>query len=176
MYMLICTNIYLIFKVCSYCRYLSSIQSCCGFDSRFFEMFKAKMLEINENERHGILLIDEMAKPESIHVNSKNLNFTGLVDFGNDYLKAESFEDKANHGLVFMYQPLDNLHAAQPICVFASRGPTEGKVLSELIVKAIILLENSGAKIHGVVTDGAATNRKFWSVMGISGKKSELKS
>lgn len=74
-----------------------------------------------------------------------------------------------------MYQPLDASHAAQPICVFASKGPTQGTVLAELIVKAIVLLENSGAKIHGIVTDGAATNRKFWSVMSISGKKNELK-
>lgn len=42
------------------------------------------MLERNENERHGILLIDEMATRESIHVKSKNLTFTSLVDFGNN--------------------------------------------------------------------------------------------
>lgn len=109
------------------------------------------MLEKNENERHGILLIDEMATRESIHVKSTNLTFIGLVDFRNSDLKAKSFEDKANHGLVFMYQPLHALHAAQPISVFASRGPSEGTVLAELIVKAIVLLENSGAKIHGIV-------------------------
>lgn len=171
-----CTNIYFILKTCSYCRYLSCIESCCGFDSNFFEIFKVKMTKRNENERHGILLIDEMATRESVHVKSKNLTFTGLVDFGDNDLKAESFNDKANHGLVFMYQPLDALHAPQPICVFASRGSTQGVVLAELIIKAIILLENSGAKIHNVVTDGAATNRKFWDVMGISGKKNELKS
>lgn len=155
---------------------MSCIESCCGFDSSFFEMFKAKMVERNENERHGILLIDEMATRESVQVKSKSLTFTDLIDFGNDNLKAESFTDKANHGLVFMYQPLDALFAAQPICVFASRGPTPGIVLAELIVKAIVLLENSGAKIHGIVTDGAATNRKFWDLMGISGKKNDLRS
>lgn len=75
-----------------------------------------------------------------------------------------------------MYQPLHALHAAQPIYVFAWRGPTSGTVLAELIIKAIILLENASVKIHGIVTDGAAINRKFWSEIGISGKKSELKS
>ncbi|KYQ47745.1 hypothetical protein ALC60_13219 [Trachymyrmex zeteki] len=74
------------------------------------------MLERNENERHGILLLDKMAT-----VKSKNLTFTGLVDFGNDDLKAKSFDDKANHGLVFMYQPLDASHAAQPICVLTHK-------------------------------------------------------
>lgn len=155
---------------------MSCIKSCCGFDSSFFEMFKVKMMERNENERHGILLLDEMATRESVQVKSKSLIFTGLVDFGDENLKAENFNDKANHGLVFMYQPLDGLYAAQPICVFASRGPTKGTVLAELIIKAIVLLENSGVKIHGIVTDGASTNRKFWDEMGISGKKDKLKS
>ena len=88
-------------------RYLSCIESCCGFDSSFFEMFKTKMLDRNENERHGIILIDEMVTRESVYIKSKNLTFTGLVDFGEGDLKAESFNEKANHGLVFMYQPLN---------------------------------------------------------------------
>lgn len=138
-------------------------------------MFRDKIQERNENERHGILLIDEMATRESVQVKSNNLTFTGLVDFGDYNVKAESFDDKANHALVFMYQPLDALYASQPICVFASKGPVSGKILAELIIKAIIVLENTGVNIHGVVTDGAATNRKFWSEMGISGKKNELK-
>lgn len=172
-YILIRTNIYL-FQCLFLYRYLSCIKLCCGFD--FFELFGSKIQEINEDERHGILLIDEMATRESVHIKSSNLSVTGLVDFGNYTIKAENFDDKANYALVFMYQPLNALHAAQPICVFASRGPTSGIVLAELIIKAIILLENAGAKIHGVVSDGAATNRKFWSEMGVVGKKSELKS
>lgn len=134
------------------------------------------MQDKDEKERHGILLIDEMATRESVNVKSKTLTFSGLVDFGNDNSKGETFNDKANHGLVFMYQPLNALNAAQPISVFASRGPTEGTVLAELIVQAIVLLEKCGAKIHGIVTDGAAPNRKFWGVIGVSGKKEELKS
>jgi len=54
--------------------------------------------------------------------------------------------------------------------IFASRGPIQEKILAELIIKAIILLENSKATIYGGVT-GTATNRKFSNVMGISRKK-----
>lgn len=39
------------------------------------------------------------------------------------------------------------------------------------LLQAIALLENIGAKVHGVITDGAATNRKFWTAVGVSGKK-----
>lgn len=39
-----------------------------------------------------------------------------------------------------------------------------------MVIKAICLLENAGASVDGVVSDGASTNRKLWSELGISGK------
>lgn len=36
------------------------------------------------------------------------------------------------------------------------------------------MLENINAKVHGVITDGAATNRKFWTAVGVCGKKDNL--
>ena len=42
--------------------------------------------------------------------------------------------------------------------------------LAKLIIQAIVLLEKAGAKVHEVVTDGAATNREFRSEVGCSGK------
>uniref|UniRef100_A0A2S2NYW9 Transposable element P transposase n=1 Tax=Schizaphis graminum TaxID=13262 RepID=A0A2S2NYW9_SCHGA len=42
-------------------------------------------------------------------------------------------------------------------------------VLAQLVIKAISILENSGAKIDGIVSDGASTNRKLWIELGISG-------
>lgn len=50
-----------------------------------------------------------------------------------------------------------------------------GIVLSQLVVKAIALLENTGAKIDGVVSDGSSTNRRLWSEFGVSGKMGKLK-
>lgn len=46
--------------------------------------------------------------------------------------------------------------------------------MAQLVIKAISLLENTGVKIDGVVSDGASTNRKLWSELGISGNKNEL--
>lgn len=36
------------------------------------------------------------------------------------------------------------------------------------------MLERIDAKVHGVITDGAATNRKFWSEVGVCGKRNNL--
>jgi len=47
--------------------------------------------------------------------------------------------------------------------------------LAKLLVKCIILLEESGAVVHGFVSDGAQTNRKMWLELGIVGKKNSLK-
>jgi len=42
-------------------------------------------------------------------------------------------------------------------------------------MKAIILLEKSGAFVDGLVCDGAATNRKMWTIFGVSGIKDNVK-
>lgn len=42
-------------------------------------------------------------------------------------------------------------------------------VLAQLIIKTISILENSGAKIDFIVSDGASINRKLWVELGISG-------
>lgn len=73
-----------------------------------------------------------------------------------------------------MFQPLADTYT-QSIGVFASKGPTKGVVLAQLILKAITLVENAGAVIHGIVCDGAAPNRKFWNEMGINGKIDNVK-
>lgn len=67
-----------------------------------------------------------------------------------------------------MFQPLADSYT-QAVGVFASKGPTKGIVLAQLVIKAITLLEKAGAIIHGVISDGASTNMKLWTEMGLSG-------
>ncbi|CAI6368522.1 unnamed protein product [Macrosiphum euphorbiae] len=155
-------------------RYLSSIDTQCGFDPKFLQMFSLYMAQKEEFQRHGLLVFDEISTRESIAVNSANLTYTGLVDFGEEGEKGKTFSDKANHGLVFMFIPLEDNYA-QPVGVFASKGPTKGVVLTQLVIKAITVLEKAGAFIHGIVCDGSAPNRKFWSEMGICGKINKVK-
>lgn len=117
-----------------------------------------------------------MSTRQSVSVNSSNLTYTGLQHFGSDGPQSSEFDDRADHALIIMFQRLNDTYT-QPIDVFASKGPVKGDMLTPLIVKAIILMENVGAKIHGVVTDGARTNRKFWAneSINVSGKFGDSK-
>ena len=111
-------------------------------------------------QRHGFLLLDEISLRESISVKSSDLTYTGLVNFGEDGKRAENIGETAKYALVLMFQPLADKYT-QPIAVFASRGPVKGVELAKLVAKALVLLENTGTLVHGIVSDGVETNRKM---------------
>lgn len=48
-------------------------------------------------------------------------------------------------------------------------------MIAQLVLKAIILLENIGLYVHGIACDGATTNRRMWVELGIDGSKTNLK-
>ncbi|XP_022162716.1 uncharacterized protein LOC111028395, partial [Myzus persicae] len=77
-------------------KYLSMINIQCGFDKKFFQILKKKLVYLDSNKN--------------------------MVYFGRE---VDSSELKANHALVFMFQSLA-LNFAQPIAVFASHGPVKG--------------------------------------------------
>ena len=81
----------------------------------------------------------------------------------------------ATHGLVLMFQSLTSKYT-QPIACFASKSAVPGKDLAKIVLRAICLLENAGALIHGVIGDGASTNRKMWKLLGIDTSIDGLKS
>ncbi|KAL4091679.1 hypothetical protein QTP88_026332 [Uroleucon formosanum] len=138
-------------------KHLSIVKTDCRFDLRFFDLLKKRMFCKPHNQRHGVLLFDEILLRKGLYVNTRDLSYSGLEDMGGE---ADVSEKKADHGLVFFCQGLaDNF--SQPIAVFASSNP----------VKAIALLESSGCFIDGIICDGAATNRKMWTELGISGGK-----
>lgn len=130
-------------------RYLSIIDTKCGFDANFLELFKIFIEKKEEINKHGALLIDEMSTRQSVSVKRQNLTYTGLVDFGEDGPQSNNVYEKANHALTMMFQPFADNYT-QPIAVFASSGPVNGEIISQLIIKAIILLEKAGAKVHAV--------------------------
>lgn len=137
-----------------FCRYLSKINTSGGFDPQFFDVLKLTVSKKEDIQKHGILLLDEIGTRESVSVETKSLTYKKLVDVGIDGNTSSDFNDKANHGLVIMFQSLiDNF--TQPIAsrglVFASRGLVKGLFLAQLIVEAIVLLENVGA--HGEFTE-----------------------
>jgi len=48
-------------------------------------------------------------------------------------------------------------------------------MIAQLVLKAITLLENIGLYVHGIVSDGATTNRRMLAELGINGSKTNLK-
>ncbi|KAH9383950.1 hypothetical protein HPB48_025894 [Haemaphysalis longicornis] len=135
-------------------KYLAMVGMQCGFDADCFEALKTKLDSKTDFERHGMLLFDEILVRERKSVNSKTLTYTGLVDYGE---KDQQCSELANHALVFMFCPFGDSYA-QPIGVFASKGATKATVLSQLVLQAIVMLENAGAQVDGIVCDGAASN------------------
>lgn len=146
--------------------WMSLVGNKCGFDENFFELLKKSFEIKNERQRHGVLLVDEINLRKSVGVSARDLTYTGLTDFGDDGPKGTDINDVATHGLVLMFQSMTEKYT-QPIAVFASKTPVAGDDLSKLVVKGICLLENSGAIVHGVIRDGASTNRKMWKLLKI---------
>ncbi|KAH7944045.1 hypothetical protein HPB52_014878 [Rhipicephalus sanguineus] len=91
----------------------------------------------------------------------------GFVDYGDE--QATGMDQLADHGLVLMFVPLFE-DWVPPIATFATKGAAPGKVLSELVISAVIQLHNHGASVLAVISDGAGNNRFMWSQLGISGK------
>ncbi|KAH7935322.1 hypothetical protein HPB52_005929 [Rhipicephalus sanguineus] len=136
----------------------------CGFDKDFFSALKKKLQTKPTFFRHGMLLLDEMHVRQCKRLNSRTLSYEGLVDQGEQNMKSK---DLADHALVFMFCPFTDSYA-QPVAVFASKNAMRGIVLCQLLLQTIVLLEEAGAFIDGVVYDGASTNRTMWKHLGIS--------
>jgi len=52
-------------------NYLSLIKTKCGFDEQFFLLLKKKLLMLEPQQRHGIVVFDEIFLRECISVNSQ---------------------------------------------------------------------------------------------------------
>lgn len=80
-------------------------------------------------------MLDEIHVRKEMSVNAKTMTYARFADFG----EAEnSSSELADHGLVFTFRAFGDSYS-QPVAVFASRGPTRGTVLTQLVMKAIVL-------------------------------------
>ena len=145
----------------------------CGFDDSFLQLFGDALAQLPEIFRHGILMLDEVSTRQNVRLNRKTMEILGLADCGDD--EPADINQKADHGLVIIFQPVMGSFT-QPVSVCVSKGPATGTTLAKLIIQAISVVEKAGAVIHGIITDGAAPNRKFWSIMGVSEKIDNVKS
>jgi len=149
-------------------RRMSSVKIECGFDPCFFEGFAKKMEAKTEQQKYGLLIFDEISVRKSLKTDQHSMRYQGVVNFDDEEAKSTNPDDLGDHALVFGFQSLQEDYF-QPIACFAAKGATKGVILAKLIIQAILLLEKAGAKVCGIICDGARTNRKMWSEFGISG-------
>jgi len=140
-----------------------------GFDKALAAGLTEKLSSFTDRARRGILMFDEIQISKNIDFRVDTGKMVGFVDFGHLTQEEHTYQE-GDHALVFLFQP----HMGgwvQTIGSFCSAGTTPTAVLAKLILKAIILLENCGAKVDGLVSDGASTNRAALASFGFSGCK-----
>lgn len=86
-------------------------------------------------------------------MNAKTMTYTGFADFGE---VASSLDKLADHRLVSTFRAFGDSYS-QPIAIFVSKEPTS-TVLTQLVLKAILLLEDAGVSVDAIVCDGPTTN------------------
>jgi len=105
-------------------KYLSSIKTICGFDQDFLSLLQKKVNQMTEMVKYGVLLFDSISLRKSLAVNSSNLTYRGLEDFG-DKDNSDHHKEYTDHALVFMWQSLSS-NFYQTISCFASKGDVKG--------------------------------------------------
>lgn len=149
-------------------NYLSMVKVKCGLDDAFFKALHTKMKDKQEFQKHGILVFDEIQVRTSLQVNVKNMNYDGIVDFGDTEKKTGDLV-LADHALVYMFSSLGEKFN-QPVAVYGVKGATKGSTLAKLTLTVIKKLESCGCYVDGIICDGATTNRRMWKEFGVSGE------
>ena len=143
-----------------------------GFDKVLFEGLRTKLSGFPQNERRGVLMFDEIQISKNLEFRSETGKIVGMVDFGDLTSPANQYQE-GDHALVFLYQP----HMSgwiQTIGCFCAAGTTSKEILAKLILQAIILLENCGAWVDALISDGASTNRAALASFGFCGEMNKL--
>jgi len=95
-----------------------------------------------------------------------------MVDFA-EFSRVEDCSTEGDHTLVFLFQ--SHLGGwVQTVSCCCLSGSTPAIVLCQLLLKCIVHLENCGAIVDGLVSDGASTNRSALATLGFSGSLDSL--
>ncbi|KAE8738109.1 hypothetical protein FOCC_FOCC016419 [Frankliniella occidentalis] len=147
-------------------RYMKNISPTYGFNENILQALSSRAESFSEQEKHGCLLLDEMALDENTKFDPNTKQFVGVVTLGK-YTKEADKTKAGNHALVIMFQPFRGKWV-QTIGAFLSRGAVKGETLQKIIVEAIGLIEKAGFKVDVVTTDGATWNRAMWKSFGVT--------
>lgn len=149
--------------------FLNSADVGFGFNDLALENLGKVFAKLKRHLRFGTLMWDEMSIRKDLKWDSKMLKWNGVINFGSD-VKEPAEQGLTDHVLVLVFRPFRHKWI-QPIGWFASKGAANQHVLSEIIIKAIILLYRSGAIVKATVCDGHSSNKAALLKMGVSGKK-----
>ncbi|KAK3926592.1 Transposable element P transposase [Frankliniella fusca] len=147
-------------------RYMRALRPAFGFQENVFTLLETKSQQYQIGERHGSILLDEIALEARTYFDKNTCKVHGLVDLGG--FEEESDKDKrGDHALVVMFQPFKGKWV-QALGAFLSCGAVNSGKLHKIILEAICLLEKSGYFVDCVVTDAATWNRSMWDLFGIN--------
>jgi Transposase protein/THAP domain len=149
-------------------RHIQNLRPEFGFDRTLCHALTEKLKAYTIAERRGMLMFDELQISKHLDFRADLAKTVGFVDFGDLTCEQLNSVEEGDHALVFLFRPHLN-GWVQTIGCFCSAGATPSVVLAKLILEAIVLLENCGACVDGLVCDGASTNRKALKELGWCG-------
>ncbi|KAG8184313.1 hypothetical protein JTE90_018719 [Oedothorax gibbosus] len=148
---------------------LQHFKSGFGFNKKVFSVLKEKTDSLENSEKHGNLLFDELKLSENLKMDSNGV-VQGYVNYGPDLTPDSEMGLKCNHGLVLLFQPFRG-DWVQIIGVFGTHQNVKADHLSKILIKAVILCENAGLFVDAITGDGATWNRAMWRKFGIGQSK-----
>lgn len=150
-------------------KLLSSSDCGFGFNELALENIKRVLKDLDPHLRYGTLMWDEMSIRKDLTWDSKMLRWNGVVNFGSD-IKAAAQKGLTDHVLCLVYVPFRQPWV-QPIGWFASKGAADACTLTEIILKAMVMLHRADAIVKAMVCDGHSTNKAALLKMDVSGEK-----
>lgn len=148
-------------------KFISVFKTEFGFDDSFFSLLSIKLKGKQPQQLHGLLVWDEMKVQSAIQFNWKTGYIQGYVEYGEF---TENEQNKlADHVLVFLFIPITDSWI-QTVSVFPSAAAAPGSVIAKLLLKCVLLLENSGAFVDAACCDGSQTNKNMQKSLGLSGR------
>jgi hypothetical protein len=154
-------------------KLLSSSECAFGFNQLALDAIFEKLKGVKDFERWITLMLDEMTCTKELEFCTRTLKWKGIVDFGGD-LHIQVPNGMCDHVLVFSAQVFKGTPDAwiQPFAWSGTKGASPGRVLLEIVIKAIAKLCEKGAIVKAVVCDGCAPNKSMMNLFGVSGELS----
>ena len=141
---------------------LNRIPIKCGINETLFDNLRAKVKGLSRNEKHCVLMFDEISTEPHIALNVHTKGFEGFEDLG-DVKKAKI----ADRSLVFMIKGVTR-EWKQPIMYVFSNGPTKTIDIVRFLKKTIYKLNRVGLNVLATISDQGSNNQAAINYLMIS--------